>query len=219
MDQLAEQTFKLHVAAQGPKGIREALIAQGEDADDDTVDDVWRDLRNFDWTLSLHQNDQLRESLQLAAELAVDLLPYPVSLVTFERRRLLTSDCPISLLRYADDWQGAGLLNSDEIWVPLSRTAAALLSQPGCPAAELTPTIKLERHINQLTVFSAERWLYHHPDDDPCVGLVLEPLPVGIETRGVSPQDVASIDDDPDNIGTLEPMEAERVAATPCCAE
>src|SRR5690606_13290241 len=74
--------------------------------------------------------------IQNAVETATELTPYlatrPWALVRFERRSLITSDAPSSLVRHPDDepWLGVGSATAWGVTFPLTRKLGLLMSDP-----------------------------------------------------------------------------------------
>ena len=184
-EQLAEHTFKLEVAAGGPQALRKALESRGETVTEELVAEEWKIIRDFDWSLTLPTSQQLRQSLELAQEFAPVVASMAWHFVRFDHKKLLTCDHPVGLLPRNDKpaWSGTGFFTASLIWLPLSRAVGLmvrpLLSDDPRPPEDVSvpPTAKLANILNQLTVCSADRWLYHHPDDDPCSRLSCDTRP------------------------------------------
>lgn len=104
-------------------------------------------------------------------------------LVEFERRRLYTSDAPISLIanpREIDEFGGVGLATAWGITFPISRRAAIMMLDP-VPHVEAglkfetaadgrmdwreKGSTSYEHILNDATLSWSREWLYHHPDD------------------------------------------------------
>jgi Protein of unknown function (DUF4238) len=202
-EQLAEHTFNLEVAAGGPQALRKALESRGETVTDEMVADEWKIIRDFDWSLTLPTNEQLRQSLELAQEFAPAIASMAWHLVRFEHKKLLTCDHPVGLLPRNDKpaWSGTGFFTASLIWLPLSREVG-LMARPVLPEdphppedVPVPPTAKLANILNQITVCSADRWLYHHPDDDPTQALELRYTPGQLRASGPTPNMVAGMHD------------------------
>lgn len=113
------------------------------------------------------------------------LLPYfegrAMGLVRFQRRSLLTSDKPISMVPSEDHHpsMGMGFGTAGALSVPLSRRLGLLLVDPMTLGVEVpfsevargacdtvtTGTTALQKSFDHYTVSHASKWLYHHPDE------------------------------------------------------
>ncbi|MFL6241742.1 MAG: DUF4238 domain-containing protein [Acidimicrobiia bacterium] len=200
-DELAEHTFKLEIAAGGPNRLRDVLEAEGFTASDDDVAEHWDAISAFDWSLAMPTSEHIRLALELGSEVAPAIASMHWNLVHFERKRLLTSDHPVGLMSTADkpSWMGMGFFNATLISLPLDRRTA-LLIRPLLPIersvpenAAIPPTAKFARILNQLTVNSADRWVYHHPEDDPTAYLDLRYAPGSLRASGLTLSKLASM--------------------------
>lgn len=100
-------------------------------------------------------------------------------LYRFRRRALLTSDTPVALLPHPDEhpMMGIGLGTAGAFLVPLSRRVGLFITQPGMPDMHLEGTTIIARSINTITANNARRAIFHHPADDPLLGINLhEPV-------------------------------------------
>ncbi|QOQ38209.1 DUF4238 domain-containing protein [Trueperella pecoris] len=133
--------------------------------------------------------------IQNAVETAIELTPYlatrPWTLVRFERRSLITSDAPVSLVRRPNDqpWEGVGFATAWGVTFPLTRKLGLLMSDPmaileGFEADDprvqqvremvlagridqIQPgTTAMEKLFNQHTAQSAREYVFHHPEDE-----------------------------------------------------
>lgn len=104
-------------------------------------------------------------------------------LTSFRRRAIATSDHPPCVVPNKANVElglGTGIANAEEIVVPLTRrhslttalrdslpasTPRADVHQPGVTAFAL--------YSNSCTVRNARRMVFHHPDDNPLLGLAL----------------------------------------------
>lgn len=136
--------------------------------------------------------------IQNAVETAIALTPYlatrPWTLVRFDRRSLITSDAPVSLVRRPDDalWEGVGFATAWGVLFPLTRKLGLLMSDPmemleGVGADDprvqqlremvlagridriQTGTTAMEKLFNLHTAESAREYVFHHPEDERCV--------------------------------------------------
>lgn len=152
--------------------------------------------------------------IQNTVETAIELTPYlatrPWTLVRFDRRSLITSDAPISLIRRPDDepWEGVGYATAWGVTFPLTRKMGLLMSDPmallqGVEAEDprvqqfremvltgridqvQTGTTAMEELFNLHTADSAREYVFHHPEDERYVPANLpEPELVNIKPMG-----------------------------------
>jgi len=87
-------------------------------------------------------------------------------LLEFPKPCLLVSDEPVAVPVIA----GKGAANVPELWFPLDRKHALELSLRGSESRVQAPMSKA-RKINKLVASQAERWIFHHPVDNPLDGL------------------------------------------------
>lgn len=199
-DELADQSFKLQIAAEGPKRLREILAEIGVDSSAEAVLEQWNLITEFGWSLNLSTNDHVRHELEIANEMAPAIASMHWNVIRFNRKRLLTSDHPVGLMphRGTPPWMGTGLFTAEYISLPLSRSTALLVQpllpdDPRIPEEQpLVPTARFANHLNQLTTHAADRWVYHHPDDDPTGGLDLRYDPHRLVTSGLTPEVLAA---------------------------
>lgn len=134
----------------------------------------------------------VQESLKMAlgnpdtgdAGLGQYLAPKAVSLIRPDRVAVLSGDEPVCWWSPGDD--PVGFATAQIVWVPLSRNLilqfrdpALALSDVGLP--DLTTPEGHEQMAtltNQCVAAEAERWIVHHPDDQPLAGLQAPPRSV-----------------------------------------
>ncbi|WP_167406461.1 DUF4238 domain-containing protein [Amycolatopsis thailandensis] len=97
------------------------------------------------------------------------------TVVFFERRTLITSDSPVTLLPIPGTAVRTplSLTSNSGILVPLDRRAALLMDEGKGRDRVIAGTTQVSRRLNQEIVNGARRCVFHHPDDDPLAGLVL----------------------------------------------
>ncbi|MFE2656436.1 DUF4238 domain-containing protein [Brevibacterium sp. NPDC059310] len=152
--------------------------------------------------------------IQNAVETAIELTPYlatrPWALVRFDRRSLITSDSPVSLMRRPDDetWKGVGFATAWGVTFPLTRKLGLLMSDPMTmlegvglddPRVQQlremvlagrfdriqSGTTAMEKLFNLHTAESAREYVFHHPEDEQYVPVNLpDPHLVNIEPVG-----------------------------------
>ena len=171
---MADQILKLQVAAGGPKQLRDIMRSQGHDPTDEEVREEWARLGKFDnWNIALPTEHHVVQALQHALEFGPALSElYAWGVVRFERRALLISDVPVLLVPAHDwpQWSGVGILTAGTILLPVSRrTQLVLISRVDAGDLddfEIHPTVRRALEFNRLQMASAQRRIYHHPDDD-----------------------------------------------------
>ncbi|GIH16153.1 DUF4238 domain-containing protein [Rugosimonospora africana] len=89
-------------------------------------------------------------------------------LVTFQRRRLFTSDQPVCLWSRPSDDPGIGLLTADAVSVPLTRNIGLVIFPqiPSNTIGESAPTTQYHRWFTTQAWMCAEEFLIMHPDDE-----------------------------------------------------
>lgn len=81
-------------------------------------------------------------------------------------RPFITSDGPVILIGDTING-GLGLASAEELWLPVGRRHAIVLSRDfSLPSVILDVRSDHIRRINQRIALEAHRWLYWHPDDD-----------------------------------------------------
>jgi hypothetical protein len=144
--------------------------------------------------------------IQNTVDTAEKLTPYlatrPWTLVRFDRRSLITSDAPVSLLRRPDQepWAGVGFATARGITFPITRKLGLVMSDPmealeglevghphfqefralvlaGKMDAARPGTTAMEKLFNLQSAESAREYVFHHPEDEQFVPAHL-PKPV-----------------------------------------
>jgi hypothetical protein len=130
----------------------------------------WLDaLENLDdFTFEPHQNESLMAGLQMGPEVVAGLAGRRWIVLRMSEPILVTSDEPVTLWnqpRREDSFYGRGLLNSDEVRLPLDRQHMLVLTLEEPPSRlreELVPP-RFARDMNRLTTSSAYEWVFAHP--------------------------------------------------------
>jgi hypothetical protein len=96
-------------------------------------------------------------------------------LTFFDRKSLITSDSPVVLRPMLRTPAGVTLAvaNAGAVQVPLDRRAALTMSALGRGDSQVSPSAKIAADLNQAVAQNARRFLFHHPSDDPLVGVTL----------------------------------------------
>lgn len=178
--------IQLIVGVSGRAALREVIErAERRTISDEELDWEWADLTKSG-------GPDLAEDPDEHLRLLSDLLPGTThyfydchwTLYRFQRRVLVTSDHPVSLCVEPDypAYMGVGLATADLFVVPLSRRLG-LTIQPrtrlerypvdptSVPDFAHDGTTAIARSFNQETVGRARRYVYHHPEDQPLIGL------------------------------------------------
>jgi hypothetical protein len=115
----------------------------------------------------LRQAMYVQHAVQNAIEVvAPTLFARRWRLLEFPKPCLAVSDEPVAVPVIT----GKGAANVSELWFPLDRSHALELALRGSEKLVQAPLGKA-RKINRLTASQAERWIFHHPDDDPLADL------------------------------------------------
>jgi hypothetical protein len=158
----------------------------GRELEPDEVDRLWEQAtRQEGPPLTISSAQHVKSIVETLPEVYWYFAARPWSLLRFERQRLLACDTPVCLIPSDDApaWAGVGLLNAWALALPLSRTTALLMTDPG-PIADRTtrehvatgaldltppPSVKWARVLRGATLGNARQFIYHHPDDTQLV--------------------------------------------------
>ncbi|MEW1685448.1 DUF4238 domain-containing protein [Streptomyces sp. NPDC093594] len=179
-NEVADQLLKIQIAAGGKPEVRRRLEAKREKpVTQKEVDDVWAELTDFSsYYVELPVNDHLL-SMAEAMEVAYEcIMVRSWQLCRFERKSLLLSDHPVTLLRdeTTPAWSGVGLANAAAIMVPIDRRVAIIMTAPADRDGIFPASTKVARELNHRFAWNSRSELFHHPDDDPVAGIKLPPV-------------------------------------------
>lgn len=134
----------------------------------------------------------VQESLKMAlgnpdtddAGLGQYLAPKAVSLIRPDRVAVLSGDEPVCWWSPGDD--PVGFATAQIVWMPLSRNLILQFREPTVELEDVglsgltTPDSheQMATFVNQCVAAEAERWIVHHPDDQPLAGLDVPPRSV-----------------------------------------
>jgi hypothetical protein len=120
---------------------------------------------------------QLRMIQRHLPEVSAMLCDHDWILTFYQRKRLATSDTPITLTLAEGhpDFMGVGIANAGEIHVPLDRRVGLSLGKNATGDARLNGSVKTALYLNDAMAKNARRYIFHHPEDDPLRGLQLPP--------------------------------------------
>lgn len=194
---LARQLFRMQVGINGKVGVRRRLEEQGGVVTDELIDEVWElATRPEGPPIERPVHEHIKQMLEMSEELLKYMVGRPWSLVEFDRRSLLTSDAPVTLVKNPKDeeWRGVGFMTAWGITFPLTRKLGLLMGniepviEAGIEVERVhhgevdmwqLGTTQMERFFNYGTIGSASEWIFHHPDDSRFVPDDLpEPNPV-----------------------------------------
>lgn len=173
------QLIRVIVGTAGKEALRELIgKAEGREVLDDELDREWRDITKPGGPdLTPEANEHIRILMDLLPGMAAYLHDGRWTVFRFQRRSIVTSDHPVSLLVGGDypAWQGVGIATAELFAVPLGRRTALTIQPrhrigPGMenlPDSEHEGSTQVANSINQETISRARRYVYHHPDDSP----------------------------------------------------
>ncbi|REK78938.1 DUF4238 domain-containing protein [Rhodococcus erythropolis] len=186
---------RLQTAANGPDAVRDELkeLTSKEGVTLD-FDEVWNERVGPDTKVEATAAEHMKLLVRSLPEAIDCFAGRPWMLVPFNRKHLLTCDSPVSLAPHPEDspFMGVGLATAYRILFPISRQFGLLLTTPneetpgedlekstikiwsGNADEKLTPTARLARQFNELSIANARENIFHHPDDGD---LVPDPLP------------------------------------------
>ena len=192
VDHMATEMLRIQIGAGGKSGLRKRMEDDGSKVTEAELEAMWA-MATQPGGPPIRGNNALH--IEIMAKTSDEILKYvvgrPWSLVRFDRRSLITSDAPVSLVPdpAEDPSHGVGYMTAWGITFPLSRRTGLLISSPkvlmeaGIPVERVhrgefdrtqDPTTVLERFFNLHTVSGASEWIFHHPNDD---NFVPSPLP------------------------------------------
>ncbi|MGW4961393.1 DUF4238 domain-containing protein [Nonomuraea sp. NPDC004186] len=178
--QMQAQLIKLVVGASGKEALRELISkAEGRSVDDFELDQEWADItKPTGPDLIPSVDEHLRSIMQLWAPTIRQMAARTWTLYRFQRRCLITSDHPVSLAvgpNYPAH-MGVGLATAEAFVVPLNRRVGLVMGDiddSGVPEFQHPGSTKMAKAFIGETIRNSRRYLYHHPDDTPLVGLSL----------------------------------------------
>ncbi|MFE9993458.1 DUF4238 domain-containing protein [Streptomyces avermitilis] len=178
-NEVFDHLTKTTLAIEGKRGLRERLEAEsGGPVPDEEVERKWAEKTDFSsYTVKppvVHHLASMASGIPAAADV---LMQRGWVLYRFKRKKLITSDHPVTLIRdpRTPRWIGVGLATAAGVAIPLDRQVVLLMSAPGAPDRTGSPTAALAQDFNQRFAFSARSAVFHHPDDTPLVGVELPP--------------------------------------------
>ena len=175
--ELANHGARLHAKTVSEEEIRQWLRQRGDATDERSVRALHQRVRSFEGVRVVpSQSETVRQMLKFALEETVPCLySKRWRLILFDQPCLLISDQPVGLwgrpMRDLDR-QPLGLATADAVWFPIDRRTALGLLNTGDEKVSVG-TAARARHVNRAVAAGAQRWIFHHPADDPLDGLEL----------------------------------------------
>ncbi|WP_395405745.1 DUF4238 domain-containing protein (plasmid) [Arthrobacter sp. UC242_113] len=193
MGQIHGTVLSKVIAQMGADGVRETLTKGGKEVDDAVVDRLVQQATGPE-AIAMKSTPvgHIQHILELVPELLLYFVGRPWALTRFNRKKLLTCDTPVALVRdpeLKDVFRGVGVGTAWGMTVPLTRDVGLLLSHPGPVFAEMvdqkqqepeavaedivagrhdheqTGSTKWAQLFNSHTIANARNWLFYHPED------------------------------------------------------
>lgn len=183
-DSLAAFAARLEIGFGGRDRFKARLERHGQTLPDEKVQQLWDEATRPEGPpVQVSHAEFAEQMLETADGLLKYLIGRPWTLVRFDRRSLITSDSPVSLVAQPDanEWAGVGYMTAWGITMPLARKLGLIMGDP-TPLHGLVPveevrqglqdtlvpvgTTAYERFFNEHTIGHSSRWLYCHPDDE-----------------------------------------------------
>jgi len=154
---------------------------EGRDAPDEELEDLVAFARDPSrYRIEVHPNQIIRQMLNVIPGLANLAFARKWQLLHARDGSFLTSDAPVSTWTHPNNYHpfysAGGFGMSDELALPLDRRFALVLAHDP-PSGEVLREVS-GRHVreqNLRTAASGRRYIIHHPDDEPLLGLEIPP--------------------------------------------
>lgn len=154
--------------------LRERLRQLGEPSGPLEVEAYRKEILEGDWSVRLGQSFMIQQGIRAAYETALpELLRRAWRLRVFEQPVLLTSDEPVAL--WSPGPYVPEIATADIYWWPIDRRHLLSMSTRRVDEAVTAAPLSRARQVNQLVAQQADRWIYHHPEDDGLGDAVLPP--------------------------------------------
>lgn len=183
-DSLEAQLARLQIGVGGRNLFRRQLKEADPNVTFETVERMWTEaIRPEGPPIRLTNAAFAEQMITTATHVLPYLVGRPWTLVRFDRRSLVTSDHPVSLVAPSDasPWEGVGYGTAAGITMPLTRKLGLVMGDPLIFAEHITidrvaageldavltlGSTQMERFFNQHTVSFASKWVFLHPDDE-----------------------------------------------------
>lgn len=131
------------------------------------------------YTIEVHPHQHIRQMLEMIPGLANLACARIWQLLVATEGAFLTSDVPVTLWTHPahrGPYGGGGFGPADELVFAVGRRHALVLAHEA-PAGEIVREVGLAhvKEVNLRTATSGRRYIIHHPDDRPLVGMALPP--------------------------------------------
>jgi len=170
LDELKNFMARLHVGAGGKARLKRHMETSiGREVTDLEVDRQWEWFtRPQGPNLRVSALDHVKSVNALASGTSAMFADKSWSLIRFNRRRLVTSDNPITLVPdFHRPQDSVGIINAEHIMCTLDRQTAVIMGNLFGPDIEMPPSTRFAHYVNMMIAYGAHRAIYHHPDDDP----------------------------------------------------
>jgi len=212
IENLQAKIVRVEIGAGGRKNVNRWIKKNlGFEANDEQADRIWKEATQPGGPPITFSNlAHIQHMVQTAEHLMSYIATRPWTLVRFDRRSLITSDAPVSLIRNPKDepWEGVGFGTAWGISFPLTRKLGLLMSDPMVMLDQFEAndpriqsireavlrgeadrvekgTTAMEKLFNEHTAEHAREYLYRHPDDDKFVPDELhEPTLINMDAGG-----------------------------------
>jgi hypothetical protein len=187
MNNIGTDLLNLEIIAGGTARLRNALRDIGEPYDDESVANEWVSLFENPLEVQVNANHHLNHVVRALPHVTQSLLDRWWVLTSFTRKSLATCDQPVHVMPNPRDVArglGTGIETADEIHVPLTRRISlGMVRRDALPSGldrasadvRCAGVAKVALYCNSCTINSAWRMIFHHPDDQPLIGLELHP--------------------------------------------
>lgn len=192
MESVRAKMVRLEIGAGGRENVgRWTKENLGFEPSAEQEDCIWDEATQPDGPpITFSNGAHIQHMVKTATELTSYLITRPWSLVRFDRRSLITSDAPVSLIRQPDSeaWEGVGFMTAWGISFPLTRKLGLLMSDPMAMLQSLESddpqvqkiraavlrgevdrieagTTAMEKLFNEHSARAAREYVYHHPED------------------------------------------------------
>lgn len=192
MEHLHSKMVRVEVGAGGRRNVGSWIKKNyGIEPTPEQEDRIWEEATQHGGPpITFPNQAHIQHMVKTAERLTPYIAARPWILVQFDRRALITSDAPVSLIRNPGDepWQGVGFATAWGITLPITRKLGLLMNDPTVMLEGLTPndprvqerraavlrgaydqkqtgTTAMEKLFNEHSVDSASEYVYHHPED------------------------------------------------------
>lgn len=212
MEHLRAKIVRVEIGAGGRKNVGNWTQKNfGYDPSPEQEDRIWAEATPAGGLpISFSNIAHIQHMVNTAEKLTPYFAARPWSLVRFERRSLVTSDSPVSLICNPEDgaWEGVGFMKAWGITFPLTRKLGLLMNDPmvtieglgieesrvqeiraavlrGEADGTQEGTTAIEKLFNEHLAYSAGEYVYHHPEDAKFVpGDLPEPNLINMRAGG-----------------------------------